>query len=172
MRAMVQMNASLGATRKSNAASGRRQSEIILDSAGARPLALVAVMLAQGILNPHVLSLLARVRHTNALVIADRGFPFWPAIETIDLSLVDGVPTVLQVLAAVRQNFVVAEAYMAEEFLRANPSSIRRRFMAALKGAKLTHEPHVAFKQRVPGAIGLIRTADTVPYANMILVSG
>ncbi len=129
-------------------------------------------MIAQGILNPHLLSLLARVRHTNALVIADRGFPFWPAIETIDLSLVDGVPTVLQVLAAVRRNFVVAEAYMAEEFLRANPPAIRRRFAAALNGAKLAHEPHIAFKRRVPGAIGLIRTGDTVQYANVVLVSG
>ena len=77
-------------------------------------------MLNTGIINPQVLSLLARVRHTNALVIADRGFPFWPTIETVDLSLVDNIPTVLQVLAA----------------------------------------------------IGLIRTGDTVQYANMILISG
>jgi D-ribose pyranase len=129
-------------------------------------------MLKSGILNPHVLSLLARVRHTNALVIADRGFPFWPAIETIDLSLVDDVPTVLQVLATVRRNFVVAEAFMAAEFLKANPAATRRAFAAALKGVKLTHEPHVDFKQRVSGAIGLIRTGDTVQYANMILISG
>jgi len=129
-------------------------------------------MLVQGILNPHLLSLLARVRHNNTLVIADRGFPFWPAIETIDLSLVDGVPTVLQVLAAVRKNFLVSEAYMAAEFLGANPLPMRKAFAAGLRGAKLTHEPHVDFKKRVPGAIGLIRTGDTVQYANMILVSG
>ena len=129
-------------------------------------------MLKSGLLNPHVLSLLARVRHTNTLVIADRGFPFWPEIETVDLALVDGVPTVLQVLAAVRRNFVVQEAFMAGEFLRVNPPAIRHAFASALKGAHLTHEPHVDFKRRVPHAIGLIRTGDTVPYANMILVSG
>ena len=129
-------------------------------------------MLVQGILNPHVLSLLARVRHTNALVIADRGFPFWPAIETVDLSLVDGVPTVLQVLAAVRKNFVVAEAYMAAEFLKVNSSATRRAFAAQFKGVNLVHEPHVEFKKRVPGAIGLIRTGETVQYANMVLISG
>jgi D-ribose pyranase len=129
-------------------------------------------MLKSGILNPHVLSLLARVRHTNALVIADRGFPFWPQVETVDLSLVDGVPTVLQVLAALRPNFVVAEAYMAAEFLQANTSATRRAFAAQLRGARVIHEPHVAFKQRVPGAVGLIRTGDTVQYANMILISG
>ena len=32
-------------------------------------------MITTGILNPQILALLARVRHTNALVIADRGFP-------------------------------------------------------------------------------------------------
>jgi D-ribose pyranase len=129
-------------------------------------------MLKTGLLNPHVLSLLARVRHTNLLVIADRGFPFWPAIETIDLSLVDGVPTVRQVLAAVRQNFVIEGAFMAEEFLRVNSAATRRAFAADLAGVKVTHEPHVDFKKRVPGAIGLIRTGDTVQYANLILVSG
>jgi D-ribose pyranase len=35
----------------------------------------------------------------------------------------------------------------------------------------LTHEPHVQFKKRVPAAIGLIRTGDTVQYANLILES-
>jgi D-ribose pyranase len=129
-------------------------------------------MLVHGILNPQLLSLLARVRHTNTLVIADRGFPFWAMLETVDLSLVDGVPTVLQVLAAVRQNFVVGEAYMAEEFLKVNPAATRKAYAAALSGVRVAHEPHVDFKRRVPGAIGLIRSGDTVQYANMILVSG
>jgi D-ribose pyranase len=33
-------------------------------------------MINSGILNPQILSLLARVHHTNALDIVDRGFPF------------------------------------------------------------------------------------------------
>jgi D-ribose pyranase len=129
-------------------------------------------MIRHGLLNPHLLSLLARVRHTNLLVIADRGFPFWPMIETIDLSLVDGVPTVLQVLAAVRENFAIGQAFMAEEFLAHNEAPAKAAFAAALQGIDTTHEPHEAkFKKRVPGAIGLIRTGDTIPYANVILVS-
>ena len=147
------------------------RAEIKLESAPPAALAW-RPMLKTGLLNPHVLDLLARVRHTNALVIADRGFPFWPQIATVDLSLIDGVPTVLQVLAALRQNWIVEQAFMAEEFLKANTAATRRAFAAGLAGAKLTHEPHVDFKQRVPGAIGLIRTGDTVPYANMILISG
>ncbi len=129
-------------------------------------------MLVSGILNPQLLSLLARVRHTNTLVIADRGFPFWPGMETVDLSLVDDVPTVVQVLAAVRRNFVVAEAFMAAEFLKVNSPGTKKSFAAALQGIAVRHEPHGRFKQRVPQAIGLIRTGDTVQYANTILVSG
>ena len=82
-------------------------------------------MLRTGILNPQLNSLLARVRHTNTLVIADRGFPFWPGIETVDLSLVDDVPTVLQVLAAIRGNFVIGHAWMAEEFQQQNTAEVQ-----------------------------------------------
>ncbi|MEO6923020.1 MAG: RbsD/FucU domain-containing protein, partial [Bryocella sp.] len=60
--------------------------------------------------------MLSRVRHTNTLVIADRGFPFWPHIETIDITLVNDIPTVLDVLKALAPNFVIGNAWMAEEF--------------------------------------------------------
>src|SRR5437870_699398 len=125
-------------------------------------------MIRTGILNPQIASLLCRVRHTNTLVIADRGFPFWPMIETVDLSLVDDVPTVLQVLEAIRPNFVIGQAYMASEFLDANTDATQERFLRALDGIFVTYEPHVQFKTRVPAAIGLIRTGDTVQYANII----
>ncbi len=129
------------------------------------------LMLIQGILNPHLNSLLSRVRHTNTLVIADRGFPFWPMIETVDLSLVDDLPTVLQVLKAIRPNFRIGKAWMAREFLDQNTPATRAAFRSALRGIPLTFEPHVEFKKRVPQAIGLVRTGDTVQYANLILES-
>ena len=113
-------------------------------------------MLKTGILNPAVLSLLARVRHTNTLVIADRGFPFWPEIETVDLSLVDDVPTVAQVVTALRENFVIGRVFAAEEVKGANAPDKLDRHLAALTGLPISFEPHVAFKKRVPRAIGLI----------------
>lgn len=130
-------------------------------------------MLKNGsILNPSLLSLLALVRHTNRLVIADRGFPCWPEVDTIDISLIDGIPTVLQVLRALREHADYGQAYMAEEFLQYNDAATRETFSTALHGIPTTHEPHeAAFKKRVPGSIGLIRTGDTTQYANIILVS-
>jgi len=128
-------------------------------------------MLKTGILNPAILSLLSRVRHTNALVIADRGFPFWPQIEIVDISLVDDVPRVLDVLTAIRQNFVIGAAFMAEEFKSANSSVVQQHFVTALSDIPTTFEPHIELKKRVPLAIGLIRTGDTTQYANIILES-
>jgi D-ribose pyranase len=128
-------------------------------------------MLAKGILNPQINSLLSRVRHTNYLVISDRGFPFWPQIETIDISLCDDIPQVLQVFEAIQQNFNIGEVIMAREFQINNSDKIKSKFSDTLRKHKVTLEKHVDFKRRVPSAIGLIRTGDTTQYANMILVS-
>jgi D-ribose pyranase len=129
-------------------------------------------VLKTGILNPAVSSLLCRIRHTNTVVISDRGFPYWPNIETVDISLVDDIPTVLDVLRALTKNFVVAQAFMAEEFLGENQPKTKDAFTAALDGTPILYEPHVVFKRRVPQAIGLIRTGDTTLYGNIILESG
>jgi len=130
-----------------------------------------ATMLKGGILNPAINSLLSRVRHTNTLVIADRGFPFWPQIETIDISLVDDIPRVLEVLHALKENFSIGRVFAAQEFLAANTPQTASALDDALLGIPITFEPHVELKKRVPHAIGLIRTGDTTQYANLILES-
>ena len=128
-------------------------------------------MLKSGILNPAINSLLSRVRHTNTLVIADRGFPYWREIETIDISLIDDIPRVLDVLASIRPNFVIGAAFMAQEFRSVNIHETQAAFTRALSGIEITYEPHIEFKKRVPRAIGLIRTGDTTQYANIIIES-
>jgi len=128
-------------------------------------------MLRRGILNPRLLELIARVRHTNLLVVADRGFPFWPQIETVDISLVDDVPTVRQVLQALRDNFVIGAAWMAEEFHGENSEAVGAEYHQLAAPVEIQFEPHVEFKRRVPSAIGLIRTGDTTQYGNIILES-
>jgi len=128
-------------------------------------------MIVKGILNPQILSLIARVRHTNTLVISDRGFPYWPMIETVDISLVDDVPTVLQVFEALKSNFAIGQIYMAAEFNANNSPEIQQEFSVSRGKIPIAYEPHIEFKLRVPHAIGLIRTGDTIQYANMILVS-
>jgi D-ribose pyranase len=128
-------------------------------------------VLQSGILNPQINSLLSRVRHTNTLVIADRGFPFWPMIETVDISLVADIPRVPDVLEAIRRNFTVGRFFMAEEFRIRNSPAMVERFASVMQGPEVILEPHPELKKRVPHAIGLIRTGDTTPYGNIILES-
>jgi D-ribose pyranase len=128
-------------------------------------------MLKNGILNPHLLDLLARVRHTNTLVIADWAFPYWPEIETVDISLTHGIPTLLDVLDLVTPIFQVGRIWQAQEFVTGNTSDVVDRFAKSFGEIPLTRESHVDFKKRVPFAIGLIRTGDATPYANVIVES-
>jgi D-ribose pyranase len=128
-------------------------------------------MIKTGILNPKILSLIARVRHTNTLVISDRGFPYWPMIETVDISLIDDIPTVLQVFSALKTNFNIGQIYMAQEFKQNNSLETIQLFESAVGKIPVKFEPHVEFKLRVPKTIGLIRTGDCTQYANIILES-
>ena len=128
-------------------------------------------MIQTGIINPHVLSLLARIRHTNTLVIADWAFPHWTEIEVVDISLTPGIPLVLDVLESLKPNFKIGEIWQAEELLKSNPAKTIKKFETACGGIKVTREPHVDFKKRVPKAIGLIRTGDPTAYGNIILES-
>jgi D-ribose pyranase len=128
-------------------------------------------MLQTGILNPHLLDLLARVRHTNTLVIADWAFPYWPEIETVDISLTRGIPTVLDVLDLLTPVFKIGRIWQANEFATSNTVEVVDRFSNSFGKIPLTREAHVDFKKRVPLAIGLIRTGDPTAYGNIILES-
>jgi len=128
-------------------------------------------MLKKGILNPQILSLLARVRHTNMLVIADRGFPSWPMIETIDISLVDDVPKVLQVFEEIKSNYMIGQIFMAEEFNQVNLPEVIQALKNSCGEIPVLFEAHVNLKVHVPQAIGIIRTGDTTQYSNMIIQS-
>ena len=129
-------------------------------------------MLQSGIINPQVLSLVARIRHTNTLVIADWAFPHWTEIEIVDISLTPGIPTVLEGLDLLKPNFKIGEIWQAAEFLDTNPPDVIAKFNSAFGDTKVSREPHIDFKKRVPQAIGLIRTGDPTAYGNIILESG
>lgn len=128
-------------------------------------------MLQTGILNPHVLDLIARIRHTNTLVISDWAFPYWPEIETVDISLTHGIPTVIDVLDLLTPVFKIGRIWQANEFVTTNTPEMVGKFAKSFGQIPLAREAHVDFKKRVPHAIGLIRTGDATPYGNIILES-
>lgn len=129
-------------------------------------------MLKEGLLNPAINHLLSRVRHTNYLLISDRGFPTFPQVETIDISLIADVPRVLDVLRAVRANFQCGHAVMSAEFREVHSPELQRFYAEAMQGVDITWVPHSEFKQRARQVIGIIRTGDTTRFGNVLLESG
>ncbi|MDF2937584.1 MAG: D-ribose pyranase [Paenibacillaceae bacterium] len=124
-----------------------------------------------GILHPGINRLLAETGHTDLITIADRGFPVPMGVERIDLGLIAGIPTVIDVLAAIDGEFIIDTVIIAEEMTGASPGrylELQERF----PHVHIRMVPHLEFKQIVPESRAVIKTGDATPYANMIIVSG
>lgn len=124
-----------------------------------------------GILHPRISHLLASTGHTDYFTICDRGFPVPLEPERIDLALVEGSPTVLEVLRAVHAEFVIDRVVVAEE-----AELVSAAHVAALKEIvgveRVMTMSHLALKELSQGARATIRTGDVTPYANILVVSG
>lgn len=128
-------------------------------------------MKRNGILHPDISHLLASTGHTAYFTVCDRGFPVPKEPERIDLALVDGIPTVLDVLKAVHAEFVIDRVLVAEEALAVSPEWIAD-LRAALGEVPLQTVSHLELKRLSHEGRATIRTGDTALYANVIIVSG
>lgn len=129
-------------------------------------------MLIDGILNPQLASLLARFRHANSLAILDAPFPTYPGVETVDLVLVRGVPTISQVLDALLPRLDVTDIVMANEFTTHVNEQTQAEYRSHHGDLSVEWVAHSTFKTMVGECLGIIHTGDTVPYSNVILRSG
>lgn len=121
------------------------------------------------ILNPRLLALLAGAGHTDLIVIADAGLPIPLGLDVIDLSLVSGIPSFIQVVDAVRRVLAVESAVMARE---TRAQALYGELALRLKGLPVEEISHEEFKARLVKARGVIRTGETTPYSNVGLVAG
>jgi D-ribose pyranase len=124
-----------------------------------------------GILHPGISHLLASTGHTDYFLITDRGFPVPPEPERIDLALVDDLPTVLNVLAAVHGEFTIDRVVIAEEMERFSPRRVEA-LRELLGDVPVEAVSHIELKRLGSDARATIRTGDTTAYANLIVVSG
>ena len=128
-------------------------------------------MKKQGILHPGLCAVLAASGHTDYITISDRGFPVPDGPPRIDLALVDDLPTVLDVLRAVAAEWALDRVIITQEMTEVSPQRVDE-LRALVGGVPLEVLPHVAFKHLAQTAKATIRTGDTTPYANIIIVSG
>ncbi|QGF23920.1 D-ribose pyranase [Raineyella fluvialis] len=124
-------------------------------------------MKKQGILNPALAAGLARLGHTQQVVIADCGLPLPAGAVVVDLTLVRGVPKFTEVLRAVLDEIVIEGALIAGE---ARDSVVETWVRELATGvADLEYLPHEDLKRRLPEASLIIRTGEDTPYANVVL---
>ena len=117
--------------------------------------------------------------HTDGLVVCDSGLPFPPDPARIDVAVVPGVPSFLQVVQAVGRELQIERALIAEELTTRNPAVFKGLTalldeISAAQGAPVTVDrvPHEEFKRRTAGARAIVRTGECTPFANVILYSG
>lgn len=121
------------------------------------------------LLNPEVAALIRRVNHTQMLLIADRGFPIPPLPEVVDLSLTTDIPTIPQVLSVILPDLPADRLIIAEEQQRASPTRWEEHQRGSLR---VEATPHLSFKRLARQAVGCIRTGDSAPYGNVLVVGG
>jgi len=124
-----------------------------------------------GILHPALNRILAETGHTDLLTICDRGFPVPPGPERVDLALTDDIPTVLDVLRAIDREFVIDKVIVTDEMKEASPSRYAQ-LEAEFPHLAFMSVAHQRFKDICVESRAVIRTGDTVPYANLMIVSG
>ncbi len=128
-------------------------------------------MKRRGILHPQLCHLLASTGHVDAITICDRGFPVPRGPERIDLALVDDIPTVLDVLRAINEEYHFGRVIVTQEMEQVSPEHAARvRHLMA--DAQVEIVPHREFKAMSGQTRGVVRTGDTIPYANVIIISG
>ncbi len=128
-------------------------------------------MKKQGILHPQLNLLLSRTGHTDYFTVCDRGFPVPDGPERIDLALVDDLPTVLDVLRAVVPEYGIDRVVVTDEMAAVSPHRIAE-LRELLGDLPLQYVSHLELKRLAQSGKATVRTGDTCPYANLIVVSG
>ncbi len=122
-----------------------------------------------GILNAQLAGALARLGHTDTVVVCDAGLPIPPGPEVVDLAFRFGVPPFETVLSGLLEELVIEGATAAEEVKNGNPAC-HELLLAQFSQIELV--PHEELKRMVGGARLVVRTGEATPYSNVLLRCG
>ena len=125
----------------------------------------------KGCLNWEMEYWFARLGHTQQLVICDSGLPIPEGKKVIDLALVPGTPSFLQVLKVVSDELVIESYLYADEIVGCNKSVLDgiKMILSDKDGYVLSHDE---LKKMSLNAEVFIRTGECSSYANVILTAG
>lgn len=131
------------------------------------------------LLNSELSRVISRLGHTDKLAIGDAGLPIPDSVERIDLALVAGVPSFMQVVEAITYEMQVEKVILASEIAQANPT-VHQQFLSHIQllekqqgnSISIEYVSHQEFKADNADCKAVIRTGEYSPYANVILCAG
>ncbi len=131
------------------------------------------------LLNSEVSSVIARLGHTDQVVVCDAGLPIPATTTRVDLALTHNVPTFIQVLSVITQEMQVEAAIIAQEIIEKNPvlhEAIREHLQQLEQHQgntiALQYVSHETFKTQSGQSRAVFRSGECSPYANIILCAG
>jgi D-ribose pyranase len=125
-------------------------------------------MKRSGIINAPLAGRLARLGHTDLVVVADAGLPVPAHVPVVDLAIIFGLPRFTDVLDALLADIVVEHAWVSGPADQTPAGG----WVDARLDAPAERIPHAELKAMVSGAQLVVRTGEDTAYANVILRCG
>ena len=127
-----------------------------------------------GVLNHQLATAIAKMGHDDVMIVCDAGFPivYDGSDKVIDLAVVPGVPDLLTVLRAVRQEMWV-ERFAVIDGSQVNNPQVARRAKEIFPDAIADARPNAWFHEDgYQQAKFIVRTGAWMPWGNVALWSG
>lgn len=121
-----------------------------------------------GVIHPDLARALAELGHTDEMLICDAGFPIPHGVRRIDLAYRLGAPGFADVVEAIVSEIVVEAAVVADE----TTPELTEWLMTTTRAEEKVRIPHEALKDRARNCKIAVRSGESTPYSNVILVAG
>ena len=130
-------------------------------------------MKKRGIINRDLAGIIAGFGHTDKIVVCDCGLPIPEDAVVVDLALVQGIPSFLDVLKALEAEMVFEGAYLSKDIKEKNPKILDQMRKIIPGNIPFTYLKHTEFKEMTcqEGVI-FVRTGEATPFANVLLTGG
>ncbi len=129
--------------------------------------------------NAPLSAVIARVGHTDSLVLCDAGLPIPDGPERIDLAVAKGIPGFLDVLRTMATELQIERIVIASEMASVSPE-FEKKFRQAIKEIGENQKQaipvetlaHTDFKRLTSQTRAIVRTGECTYYANAIIYCG
>lgn len=125
------------------------------------------------LLNTQLSTAISEMGHTQWLTIGDAGLPILNDGRKIDVSVIRGLPSFIDVLAATLSEMKVQAIYLAEEIKSENPEQLTAIEVLLEPNVDIIWVTHDELKamSRDENNIATVRTGEVTPYSNIVLES-